>query len=75
MKTTKSSPLRKYHLHVYKVIGKAELDILARDEVEAREKALQLVGELVFQKSDCKYVVFSFKNELNHKHCKRFKRR
>ena len=45
----------KFHIHVYKVIGKLELDI------EARKKALELAKKVDnFQEPDCRFIVFSF---------------
>lgn len=46
----------KYHIHVYKVSGKAELDVEAVDAVEARRKALEVRDKLGYSESDCSYV-------------------
>lgn len=51
----------KFHVHVYKVIGKLDLDIEASNDLEAREKALELAKTIdEFQESDCQFIVFSF---------------
>jgi len=44
----------KFHIHIYKVIGKLELDIEASNDLEARKKALELAKEVDnFQEPDC----------------------
>lgn len=50
--------MRKYHIHVYRVVGLRELDIVAESEAEAMTKALQTAkkSKLFWGRSDCKYV-------------------
>jgi hypothetical protein len=43
---------------MYKIESKAEIDIEADNEQEARQKALAKTDELEFGKSDTKYVAF-----------------
>ena len=51
----------KFHIHVYKVIGKLEFNIEASNDLEARTKALELAKEVDnFQEPDCQFIVFSF---------------
>lgn len=49
-----------YHIHVYKVTKKAEITILAKDEVEAQKEALDNRKKLNFGQSDCNYLAVSF---------------
>lgn len=46
------------HVHVYKIAGKAEVNITTENEVEAKEKALAMVkqGSLKSGESDCNYI-------------------
>ena len=47
-----------FHIHVYKIGGKAEVDVKAENEVEAKEKALAMMkqGSLTTKASDCHYI-------------------
>ncbi len=46
-----------YHVHVYKVSGMLEFDILADSEEEATAKALGEAGRFAFQdETDCKHL-------------------
>lgn len=51
----------KYHVHIYKVVEKAEINVEAKDEVEAQEKALAEKDKLKFSVSDCNYIAMEFK--------------
>lgn len=58
--------INKYHVHVYKVIGKIEIDIEAETEIIAKTKALKLVKKSklnTFIKSDCNYIALAFEGE------------
>lgn len=46
------------HIHVYKIAGKAEVDIKTENEFEAKEKALAMMkqGSLKTMESDCEYI-------------------
>ena len=52
----------KYHLHVYKVVDKYEVDIEAESGVDAKNKALELVKDNKMEPidSDCNYIVFDY---------------
>ncbi len=52
----------KYHLHVYKVVTKYEIDLEAESSVEAKNHALELVkdNKLKSIDSDCNYIVFDY---------------
>ena len=49
-----------YHVHVYKVTKKAEITLLAKDEVEAKKMAFNERTKLEYGKSDCNYLALSF---------------
>ena len=51
-----------YHLHVYKVVEKYEIDLEAESSVDAKNKALELVKDNKIEsiKSDCNYIVFDY---------------
>lgn len=54
----------KMHIHIYKVLGKAEKDFPADTPAkEAKAKALQEAkeGKLDFNKSDCEFIAMDFK--------------
>lgn len=50
--------MRKYHVHVYRVVGLRESDIEADSEAEAMATMLRIAkkSKLFWGKSDCKYV-------------------
>lgn len=50
--------MKKYHIHIYKVIEKAEVEIEAKNEIEARHKGIELAteGKMEFGKTDCKMI-------------------
>ena len=53
----------KTHVHVYKVISKAEIDSNKFDSIKDAEKnALKLAktGEANFKDSDCRFIVLGF---------------
>ena len=47
--------MHKFHVKVYKIIGKLEVDILATTSGEAEKLALETIQEKPFNKSDCEY--------------------
>ena len=49
-----------YHIHIYKVLSKAEINIKAISPLVARRKALEKRGKLKFGKSDCGYLALDF---------------
>lgn len=54
--------IKKYHVHIYKVIAKAEIDTLAYSEIKAKEMALDaLENNLIkLDTSDCKLIAIEF---------------
>jgi len=50
------------HVHIYKVIGKAEKDLDAENTDEASKVALRSAkaGELAFGESDCEYIAIPY---------------
>ena len=50
------------HVHIYKVIRKAELDVPVTDVKEAMKLALENAkkGELIFGLSDCEFLAEGF---------------
>jgi hypothetical protein len=54
--------MRKYHVHVYKVINMCEVDTLAPNEIKAKEFALEAVkdGIISGQLPDCKFIAIEF---------------
>ena len=46
--------MKKFHIQVYKVSAKAEIDIIAEDKAVAKSKAL--LSKLNFIKPDCKFI-------------------
>jgi len=51
-----------YHLHVYKVMEKYEVDVETESSIDAKTKALELVkeGKVKPIESDCNYIVFDY---------------
>ena len=51
-----------YHLHVYKVVEKYEVNTEADSSVDAKNKALELVKDSKVKpmESDCNYIVFDY---------------
>jgi len=54
--------MNNYHLHVYKVVDKYEVNLEADSSIDAKNKALELVkdNKLKSMKSDCNYIVFDY---------------
>lgn len=48
--------MKKYHIHVYKIVSMAEVDIEATNKIEAKEKALSFKNELKYGESDCSFI-------------------
>jgi len=50
------------HVHIYKVIGKAEKNLCAGDTDEASKVALRSAkaGELAFGESECEYIAIPY---------------
>jgi len=57
--------LKIYHVHVYRVTGKAEITTYSTSSKQAKEMALEAVkhSKDKFKKSDCKYIALDFKEE------------
>ncbi len=55
--------MMKYHVHVYMIVKKAEIDLDSESEEAAMKEALTLTkkGELEFGESDCKFLALPFK--------------
>lgn len=49
-----------YHIHIYKILSKAELNIRADSPQDARRRALEKRDKLKFGKSDCRYLALDF---------------
>lgn len=54
--------IKKYHVHIYKVIAKGEIDTLAYNSIKAKEMALEAVkSKLVdFSDSACSLLAIEF---------------
>ena len=54
--------IKKYHVHIYEVIKKMEVDTLAYNEIKAKEMALEAAkqGILTKRKSDCNLIAIEF---------------
>ena len=53
----------KYHIHVYEVISMFEIDIEAKTEEEALERAIESAkSSSSKQEPDCRYLALSFPN-------------
>lgn len=55
-----------FHIHVYRIAGKAEFDIRAENKSEARAKALKLAKskKTFFRSPDCKFIALDFDHGL-----------
>ena len=55
--------IKKYRVHVYKVIAKAEIDTLAYNGIKAKEMALDAVKSniLKLEESDCSLIAIEFR--------------
>lgn len=58
----------KIHVHIYKVVAKAEINLVTKDEAEANEEALRIAkrDKLAFGKSDCEFLAISFNTEVSN---------
>ena len=52
--------MKKYHVHIYQIKGKFEMDGYASSKKEAMKNALKLVDAIQFEKPDCKHIVVAF---------------
>ncbi len=54
--------IKKYHVHIYKVIAKGEIDTLAYNGIKAKEMALDAVKSnlIKFLNSDCSLIAIEF---------------
>ena len=54
--------MNNYHLHVYKVVDKYEVNLEADSSIDAKNKELELVkdNKLKSMKSDCNFIVFDY---------------
>jgi hypothetical protein len=58
--------MKKYHVHVYRVLYKVELDVEAVNAVEARKKGLDMVAsrmELDAKWPESNYIALSFEEK------------
>lgn len=51
---------QKYHVHIYEVNKKAEINIIAENATEAKEIALRFKDNLSYHGSDCKHIALDF---------------
>ena len=55
---------KKYHIHIYKVIGKLEKDIKSTSPEQAKSDALtDVCNGVEFSESDCKYIAMDFEHD------------
>jgi len=53
--------MKNYHVHVYKVVGKMEVDTACENAVEAKKNALECAKESPrWEESDCKMIAMEF---------------
>lgn len=54
--------IKQFHVHVYKVVAKAEVDTLAYNGIKAKEFALEAVKSkiLKMEESDCDLIAIEF---------------
>ena len=50
----------KYHIHIYKIVSKAETNVNADNPTGAKIKALKRRKRLKYKKSDCDYIALDF---------------
>ena len=57
--------IKKYHVHIYKVIAKGEIDTLAYNGIKAKEMALEAVKSnlINFSDSDCSLIAIEFEQD------------
>lgn len=53
----------KYHVHIYKVVSMAELEVEASSEEEANAMGSKNKDKLLYGVSDCKHLALAFKVE------------
>jgi len=58
--------VKKFHIHIYKIIEKMEVDTLAYNKIKAKEMALEAAkqGLLANTKLDCALITMAFEEEL-----------
>ena len=54
---------QKYHIHVYEVVKKADINIIAEDAIKAKEIALKFRNDLTYKDSDCEYIAIDFQSK------------
>jgi len=61
--------LRKYHVHIYEISGKVELDVFTFSEEGAKSGALEAAKRdaFIFGESDCKHIAIAFLIEKDKK--------
>lgn len=54
--------IKKYHVHVYKIVEKMEIDTLAYNGIKAREMALEAAKQGLLKKGikDCELIALEF---------------
>lgn len=52
--------MNKYHVHVYKVVGKLEYNINAPTGEDAKKIALERAKKESFKQSDCVFIALDF---------------
>lgn len=67
--TEEKLKLKKYHIHVYEISGKLELDTFTFSEEGARSGALEAVKKdaFAFGESDCRHIAIAFLIEKDKK--------
>jgi len=50
----------KYHVHIYKIVAMAEVEIEAENPKESKQKAFEIKDTLEYKQSDCNYIALSF---------------
>ncbi len=58
--------MEKFHVHVYRVVEKMEVNVEAESEKDAKEKALGLAGggDATVVESDCEFIAISFQGHF-----------
>ena len=69
IKIEDESKLKKYHIHIYEVSGKVELDVFTFSEEGAKSGALEAAKRdaFIFGESDCKHIAIAFLIEKDKK--------
>lgn len=55
---------QKYHIHIYRIVAKAEINIIAEDVIMAKEIALKFKDRLDYGHSDCNYISIDVNREI-----------